>query len=728
MLSELIVGLREEGAIEISEGRASLVSSQVPRRIQLFVRDRVGLLTSQARQLLEAAAVLGRSFAVEDVAEMLGETPTALVPALEEGLASGVLVPWGDSIAFRHDLLWHAVADAMPRAVRSALHRQFGDILLRRGGPAIPAAAHLIEGARRGDIRALAGLDRAAREVLPSSPQTAADIATQALDLTLPADPSRVDRSLAAIEALTAARRLEEATDLIGATLSHGLPATARAQLRCVLSSILRLTGHLAEARAEAEGVLAERDLPGRLRDEAKIALLRALVELKDKHEAESQAKAILAAPDDSGSDVIVGALAVRAAIRWDEGLVEEALDLSREAVLRVNGGPLDARGFQPHMSLAARLVDIRQFEEARAMIGTATFDDADAPGQVSGEEEASTAILRARMDLAGGKLSDAAAEAEAALSVSGALGARPFASLAEFILCTVALRRGDLRAAEQYLEAGHGGKAQLMPGRHVRERYAMVAAQLAEARDGPRAVVEQFAGVYDEISAERWLLVSDPATASWLVRVALAADDYARAEHVAAVADEIACDNPTFPVLIYAAAHARGILDHNAALLGQAAEGHADPWARASAAEDQGGLLARTDVHRAIECLDQALGEYEWTGAVRDAARVRRRLRRLGVRKRHWTTTERPVQGWGSLTGAERSISLLVTQGLTNRQIADQMFVSAHTVAFHLRQIFRKLSIGSRVELARLAVEQDHGPAPDGQEAELPRALRKSA
>jgi hypothetical protein len=39
-------------------------------------------------------------------------------------------------------------------------------------------------------------------------------------------------------------------------------------------------------------------------------------------------------------------------------------------------------------------------------------------------------------------------------------------------------------------------------------------------------------------------------------------------------------------------------------------------------------------------------------------------------------------------------------------------MFVSPHTVAFHLRQIFRKLSISSRVELARLAIEQDRGQA----------------
>jgi DNA-binding CsgD family transcriptional regulator len=79
-------------------------------------------------------------------------------------------------------------------------------------------------------------------------------------------------------------------------------------------------------------------------------------------------------------------------------------------------------------------------------------------------------------------------------------------------------------------------------------------------------------------------------------------------------------------------------------------------------------------------------------------------------VRRRHWTTAERPAQGWASLTDTESFIAGLVSRGLTNRQIAGQMFVSPHTVAFHLRQIFRKLSIGSRVELARLAIEQDRG------------------
>jgi DNA-binding CsgD family transcriptional regulator len=64
-------------------------------------------------------------------------------------------------------------------------------------------------------------------------------------------------------------------------------------------------------------------------------------------------------------------------------------------------------------------------------------------------------------------------------------------------------------------------------------------------------------------------------------------------------------------------------------------------------------------------------------------------------------------VSGWDSLTDTERAVSELVVQGLTNRQVADQLFMSAHTVAFHLRHVFRKLEIGSRVELTRLALQR---------------------
>ena len=63
----------------------------------------------------------------------------------------------------------------------------------------------------------------------------------------------------------------------------------------------------------------------------------------------------------------------------------------------------------------------------------------------------------------------------------------------------------------------------------------------------------------------------------------------------------------------------------------------------------------------------------------------------------------ERTTFGWSSLTERERSVAGLVAQGLTNRELAAALFVSRHTIDAHLRQIFRKLSIASRVDLTRL-------------------------
>jgi DNA-binding CsgD family transcriptional regulator len=62
---------------------------------------------------------------------------------------------------------------------------------------------------------------------------------------------------------------------------------------------------------------------------------------------------------------------------------------------------------------------------------------------------------------------------------------------------------------------------------------------------------------------------------------------------------------------------------------------------------------------------------------------------------------------GWESLTPTERSVTELVAEGLTNRQAAEQLFLSPHTVGFHLRAIFRKLDVTSRIDLARLVVQR---------------------
>jgi DNA-binding CsgD family transcriptional regulator len=76
-------------------------------------------------------------------------------------------------------------------------------------------------------------------------------------------------------------------------------------------------------------------------------------------------------------------------------------------------------------------------------------------------------------------------------------------------------------------------------------------------------------------------------------------------------------------------------------------------------------------------------------------------------------------LAGWIELTDTERSVAEVVARGMTNKQAARQMFVSRHTIDSHLRRIFKKLGVASRVELARMVGEHyealrestDNGP-----------------
>jgi DNA-binding CsgD family transcriptional regulator len=67
--------------------------------------------------------------------------------------------------------------------------------------------------------------------------------------------------------------------------------------------------------------------------------------------------------------------------------------------------------------------------------------------------------------------------------------------------------------------------------------------------------------------------------------------------------------------------------------------------------------------------------------------------------------------QGWASLTDAELRVVAGVARGMTNRRIAEELYLSRHTVDAHLKHVYLKLGIHSRVELTVLAL-QDHLPA----------------
>jgi DNA-binding CsgD family transcriptional regulator len=203
----------------------------------------------------------------------------------------------------------------------------------------------------------------------------------------------------------------------------------------------------------------------------------------------------------------------------------------------------------------------------------------------------------------------------------------------------------------------------------------------------------------------------ADAKAAVLLVRGALARGDQAKATQLAESTQRLARSRPSDSAVGTAALHVRGLLERDPALLDEVAGRYQIPLARAGAVEDAGLAYAGRDRHDdALARLRQAYDLYERLDVGPGMARVRAELRTAGVRLHHWRRVARPAYGWDSLTDTERRIAELVSSGLSNRQVASQVFLSAHTVAFHLRHIFWKLGVTSRVELARLAAQQAAG------------------
>ena len=105
-------------------------------------------------------------------------------------------------------------------------------------------------------------------------------------------------------------------------------------------------------------------------------------------------------------------------------------------------------------------------------------------------------------------------------------------------------------------------------------------------------------------------------------------------------------------------------------------------------------GVTKRRARHKrgAREAIEAALAAFEALGEVIWTKRARAELARIGGRTRE-----------DGLTPAERRVAALVAEGRTNREVAAALFLTEHTVETSLTQIYRKLGVRSRTELARV-------------------------
>jgi DNA-binding CsgD family transcriptional regulator len=662
-------------------------------------------LSPAAVALVEVAAMFDGSFSIDDAAAVLDEPVGALLPAVHEVLDCQVIVPRGQTLEFRHATVRAAVYAAIPEPLRGALHRRIGAVLLDRGGCDAAAGIHLVEGARPGERSALAQLDDVVAELSARSPAAASELALHVLELTEATDELRFPRAVVAVDALVASRRIDEAVRLACGMLTlPRRPARPAARLRLTLCAVQLMRGEPEPAVAEATALLAEGDLPEKQCDAAELIRLFGLLAAGDHRSAEAAADAVLAGKERPGTDAALAAgLSTLAWLAWSRGHLSIALGLVRAAVLRATRG--EPRGQHIGLWLGVMLTALGEFDEAAEVLDRAA-EEIELTADTLWEPVAP--LLRARMHLAAGQLDEAAAGARTVLALATELGNRLVVPLALATLAQVAMLRGDLQEATDHLDHldQTGAGPALLPTDAASLTWTR--AQLTAARDGAAAAMRVVTGWCPSLQTDPTLLLQEPA-AGGLTRVALAAGDRELAQAVVTRSEQLALSNAGLRSVRAAADHARGLLERNAALLSGAAADYRHPWSAASAHEDAGALLADGGQRKeARSQCELALAGYERAGAARDAARLRSRLRELGVRTAHWIRVERPVSGWDSLTDCERRVAGAVAEGLTNRQAAERLFLSRHTVDFHLRQIFLKLNIRSRVELTRVVLQHD--------------------
>jgi DNA-binding NarL/FixJ family response regulator len=526
-------------------------------------------------------------------------------------------------------------------------------------------------------------------------------LSRRALDLTPRGGSGRGDAVVQTIDLLVQAGRAAEAAKLLTASESDLADPVAEAQAR--LSIGLLMTHYSPAAVAEqCQAALRRPGVPPALRVHL-LSLLACGLDISGQAHAAAgpvaQAVAEAAASGDPAAEIVT--LVPRALLAFARGDWREAIGLAGDAVARQHEAVVD-RMWQPETWKSLLLISQLRLEEAHAIIEAGTREAEDVSRNIR-----VWTMLRCRARLAAGQLADARAEAEAIHDMSDEIGDVSFGYLnhiASYALGDIALRTGDpaaLRTARRDAAALYGTAS----GCGTTKRLgAWLTVRLNGGPIGPDLLDVLAPGNVHACSP-----VGDSDVVE-LVRLLLAAGQRPEAASVTARLASRADENPGFPGLRAAALHAHALLDNDperavAAVL--AYRGDPRSLVRAAAFEDAGRLLGERAKDEAAGYLDEALRLLSAAGAERDAARVRRLLRDLGAQRAR-EHQDPAAARWPELTASEAAVVRLVVRGATDREVAQRLYISAHTVNSHLRHVFAKLGIASRVELARRAGERE--------------------
>jgi DNA-binding CsgD family transcriptional regulator len=705
LLVELLEGLREEELVRVDSGRAVLTENRLPERVSTSMRERLAQMSESARQLATVAASLGRAFSVSDLAQMLGLPPASVMTSVEQLTEAGIVGERGDQLCFQHDLIREAVRLACAPSARRALDRQAADVMLARGALPVEVAIQLAASAAPGDEVAITTLLAAAEALATTDPGASADLSQRALELAPDRHPLRGPLVVQAAMSLHAAGRIEEAKAFADNRMREVLPVAQEAEVRLGIAGMWLVSPDVRVHASQEALKLARLPEPLRLAHMANLAY-NLLAGGREEEAKVALSEAIAAGG--RGDRVARFPLALsEGGLQYVGGHFGRALELL-EAVLRE--GLAEPHGLD---ELLTRLW------QANALLALDRAEDAlqAADGIIAESLERGFStflnvaeITRGHLLLQIGRLDEASVLLNGRFDPRGPAVVTVMDATGVVALGRLGLHTGDSRQVRRTSEIAKTMLEESTPG--VRRHAAWLLALQATA-DGDARQAHQWLCAMGEPERRHVLsrLWPDFADEPQMVRMAVAVGDRELAESTVADAKRRAELCPDASSLAAIAAHASGLLKGDTDELSEAVSlfrRSPRSLALAAAWEDLGlAQRRRGTADSGIDALTQALILFARAGATRDAARLRSRLRELGVRRRV-TRNEKPATGWAAMTKSELAVAQLAADGLTNREISERLFVSPHTVNTHLRHVFAKLGVNSRVELTRLATERN--------------------
>lgn len=697
-----------------------LAGLQIPPQVAAALTEELTLLSEPAQKVLDGASVAGDPFELDLVAVASELPEKQVLNALDELLTVDFVraTDMPRRFRFRHPIVRRAVYEATRGGWRIGAHERVAAALATRGAGVTALAHHVERCARHGDGAAIATLKDAGVETASRAPATAARWFEAALRLLPDSAPARqrVELLLASAQARIAVGQFGAGHASLLESLEIVPPDAAR--LRTSVAGTCARVEHLLgmHERAHERLVHALRELPDEHTPEA-VALM---IELSVDGEHRMQYAAMIewaerAAEVAAGfGDPALHAAAVAAAARGRAvaGDVPKATRWCDEAAGLIDG--------LPDRVLAEQLMGVTMLANAELFLhrfadGHAHTERAIAIGRATGQGQQFPqlfAFLGISWYLQG-ELKAAVDPLEAAVEAARLTGHAQTLSWSLYARSLVALALGDvataLSAAQEAVDAVDDGK----PNHHA----AYSALALAEASlevGNPRAIVE----LLERTSGGPDMPLAAPAyRASFLERLArarLMLGDIDGAVRAAEAAQESArtgglpfrqaeADRASAAVALHTGDAARA-----AELALAAAEHNRSVGAAMEASRSLilagRALAAAGQRERAREILEQTAGDLDRRGAVRYRDAAERELRALGHRiHRRSGVTAATGDGVEALTKRELEIAQRIVDRQTNRQIAEELYLSPKTVETHIRNIFAKLGADSRVEVARI-------------------------